>query len=329
MSGRPDDGLERLEADLRDVLGELALAPPPLPLRLRVAAIPDRVGPVIRPWARLHRPVAAAASIVAGLLVIVALLSLRSAPAPSTGQAPISTPRGPDAIEGTGVLDDVPPLLPFVPVITGCGVAVALLAVARRRHVPAAVLAAVGLAAVGLVGLGFLMANLPPVRVSGYGPQEGLDLRADPAPGTRGPTALYVTAAPGDRFGLGLLLANPGPLPVRILGVVERNRGLVAIPKWTGVGVVLDAPPGSMLGWQDAAPFEPFEIPPGEVREIVLLGRASVCAYGPGLRREDLDTMLQIVAPEIRIAYSVLWMSAEAVIEEPVVVVQPGRLPCP
>jgi hypothetical protein len=318
-----DETLTRLEGELRAALGPAAATSVPISLRLRIAAIPEARPERRRSgWKALGAGLASVGSIAAILVLALTLASSLPGPAAEVGNA---SPAGPEGLEGTGILDRVAPLLPWIPPATGLGLAVALLAFARRRgrSVPVALLAALGLA-----GLGIALAAHPPLGISGWGPQEGLVVEARPDTASPGPAVLAIVARPGERFGLRLLLRNPGPLPMRILGVVQPASEGAVLPRWTGAGVLVGAPPGSMLGWEEASPFEPFELPPEGLREIFLVGRASSCATGPLFGAEEWATATRFIAPQIRIAYSVLGLSTEVAIDD-VVISQPIRTPCP
>jgi hypothetical protein len=148
----------------------------------------------------------------------------------------------------------------------------------------------------------------------------GLDVRAEPG-------VWYVTAEPGGPVVLAFDVGNPGPLPIRLLGVVERQDPEGSFLRWTAVWLHEDAD-GGMPAVEEAAPFRPLEVPPDGHVVLYLVGRAGACAFGPSFRLEDADTGTFVTSRHVRIAYAVLGLSSVGEVELPVTLAQPQSEEC-
>lgn len=311
----------------------------PAALRGRILAIPEQIRPrathgSLRPVARIAGGVAALAAAAAIALLMVGALASRPV-VPDVGSspaadAPVAT--FDPAIEGPGIVtrsDEYSPpaeSLAFVPwAIAGVGgVLLVVVALTGGRVRRLAALAGVVVLAIGANALsshpGFEMGN------SG-GPMMGLDVRAEPPPAGEGPGVWYVTADPGGLVVFAFDVRNPGPLPIRLLGVVERPDPGPSFPTWTAVWLHED-PGGGLVPVEQAMPFRPLEVPPDGHVVLYLVGRAGACAFGPSFRSEDADGGTFASSRHVRIEYAVLGLSSVGEVELPVTLAQPLREGC-
>lgn len=310
----------------------------PAELRGRILAIPERIRPGA---ARRPSPVARIAGSVAGLAAAAAIAllvvgALASRPVvPDVGSspaadAPVAT--FDPAIEGPGIVtpsdeySPPPESLTLVPwVIAGVGgVLLAVVALTGGRVRRLAALAAVVVLAIGANAL-----SSHPGFEMGYsvGPRMGLDVRAEPPPAAEGPGVWYVTAEPDGPVVFAFDVRNPGPLPIRLLGVVQRPDPGPSFPRWTAVWLHVD-PGGGMPAVEEAMPFRQLEVPPDGHVVLYLVGRAGACAFGPSFRLEDADTGDFASSRHVRIAYAVLGLSSVGEVELPFTLAQPLREDC-
>lgn len=338
MSGYAD---ERLEAAIRAALAESRPeTDAPADLRARVELIPDSARPSFLP-SPLRTSLLAAARIVALGAAVIGIYVLARlggstvpsvSPLPGVGAQP--TVFDPEIV-GPGVLSSIDHQLTMVPwLVAFLGwVAIAGLAVwvARRLRRFVVPVVAVGLALAILLGLGAASLVRHPGFTWGggaYGPRLGLDVSAEPPPGSDSRDVWYVTAPKGAPFAFGLTIRNPGPLPIRFLGVVEPNEPGVLFYRWAAAWQH-DDPHGFMPLIADSSAFHPIEVAPGDFLTLYVVARASECAFGPGFLDEDPNTFGFQIRETIQIAYSVLGLTATSEFQLPFIVAEPVRDSCP
>ncbi|MDQ3553700.1 MAG: hypothetical protein M3395_04755 [Chloroflexota bacterium] len=333
MSRTPDGSFE---AALRGMLEERrpAVNGASAELHERVARIPDEAGPragggssrLVARFAGGLAGLAAAAAIA--LLVIGALASrpgvpeVGSAPAPD---APVAT--FDLAIEGPGIVrpstEYSPPpddlvLMPWAVAAVG-SVFLGAVALTGGRLRRLAALAGVLIMAVGANGLsshpGF-------EHGSGWGPGTGLDVQVVAPAALGGVDVWYVTAEPGGSVVFALNVRNPGPLPIRLLGVVQDDFTISGLPSWTAVWLH-ENQDGGLPAAEAATPFRPVEVPPDGHVALYVVGRAGACAFGPSFRLEDASDHASVISRQIRVAYAVVGLSSVGEVELPVALAQP------
>jgi hypothetical protein len=123
-------------------------------------------------------------------------------------------------------------------------------------------------------------------------------------------------------------VVNPGPLPIRYLGVREPHEPFVHVYHWSAAWQIDDSHGGSP-GAEESTPFHPLDVAPGEFLTLYLVGRASDCVYGPGFRLENAADFGFISGNPIEVAYSVGGLTAMSTIELPVVIAEPVLGDCP
>jgi len=328
MNDRPLDAFEdRLRSGLA------GLRPPAAPASLagRVNAIPAtrQVGF----WRRVAAGSGAwlTTGAIAALAVVgLAYLADRGLIIGDPGGGPDATPStaGFDpAIEGPGILRGAAPLLQVVPLTAA--VIVLLLgmrwALRWRWH------------NLAIRGVGVLIAATAlasPAAIPGFeqgsaiAPTLGYDYRVDAAPGSNGLDTWYTTAGPGEPTIAFMTIRNPGPLPIRLEGLVETHTNETPlIPRWIAMWL---APPGDCCSTplSRLTPFEPTTVEPGEQLPIYLVGRAGLCAYGPGYTLDAPVNGWSTRDSQLRLVYSVFGLTAEASVAMGMNLVEPYREGC-
>ena len=335
MSGASD---RRLEAGLREVL---ASARPglgaPAELRARIERLPMTSRPAVLPT-RVRTAISAAGWVsglaAAGVLGVVAVSRAMNLPAvpyadPGVGSS-VPNPSFDPSIAGPGIVTSVALLQGWVPWVVAGLAWVVLAAVATRgwRRRRAVIVAALALA-LGLGAGAFKLATHPGLAFAGaYGPVFGLDVIAEAPRASSGPSVWYVTAEKGDPFVFAIVLTNPGPLPVRYLGVYEPVEPLVHIYHWSAVWQV-DNSGGGVPVPTAASSFHPVDIAPMESLTIYLVARASDCVFGHGFRLADAAQFSFASRESFSVAYSVAGLTSTAVIELPAVIAEPRLGNCP
>ncbi|TAK01458.1 MAG: hypothetical protein EPO36_05360 [Chloroflexota bacterium] len=338
MSGGID---ERLEVAIRGVLAESRpVTDAPADLRARIELIPasarpSRLPSPVRAWLSAVVPVA---GLAAGILAILAFGRMGVLRIPLVSQSPGGGTPTPQAFDptmvGPGVVASVDEQLGVVPwlvaILGWVAIAVIVRWVARRIRRLAAPVIAIGLALGMLLGLGARSLAVHPGFEWGgsYGPRLGLDMTAEPPAGSDSRDVWYVTVPKGEPFAFGLGLRNPGPLPIRFLGIVEPNSPGVLFYRWSAVWQH-DDPHGFMPAIEASSAFHPIDVASGDFVTLYLVARASECAFGPGFVDEDPDTFGFQSRESILVAYSVLGLTATSEIELPFIVAEPVRNSCP
>lgn len=326
---------ERGDRALRAVLADQRPAgAAPAELRDRVLRIPaesrpgGRLEPFRAPASAAGRLAVLAAAAVLTIAVVATLASRPMVPGPGTSPPPGGTAQAFDpSIEGMGIATAVVDTLSLVPWIVGVlgGVVLGGLAIRSERRGRIGVL---GLAIVVMAGALWLSSVRGFEMGYGWGPSSGLDVRADAPPGSNGPDVLYVTAEPGGHFVVTLVVRNPGPLPIRVGGLVEDLAEGVLAPRWTALWLYTDAA-GGIPGREAASPFSPVEVAPDGYVVLYAVGQASRCAFGPSFALADLENVGLVSRDNPRLAYSVLGLSAASEIELPFVIAEPYQPNCP
>jgi hypothetical protein len=126
-------------------------------------------------------------------------------------------------------------------------------------------------------------------------------------------------------------ITNPGPLPIRLEGLVEDpNARNTVITRWVG-----------MTTWEDQSvipdlanmpAFSPVTVQPNQQQLVYLAARAGQCSFGPDFTLNSTDPDLIGYSNRgrtINFAYSVFGLEAIAPFELPVTLVEPMRNRCP
>jgi len=311
----------------------------PAALRSRVEMIPERVPS--EPFLRRFLRGWPAAATVAGLLAVaaVALLAVGLRPslldqATNGGPQPTRIPFDP-TVEGPGLLlsFNVPRTLVLVPGAVAL-IALTLAAVQLYRHrgirgwLDTLRLGVLGVAAAGAIGLamhpGFEW------RGGSLAPVLGYAVQADPPRGGDGAPVFYETVNPGEPTVVLVTITNPGPLPIRLDGIVEEpGRAATALPRWTAMTTTKDpnTVPNSL---SDLDPFQPKVVQPNDYLDVYLVSKAGPCAFGPSFTLDQSAELAMIGRNrEVFFGYTVLGLSSAAPFELPVNLVEPTRMNCP
>ncbi|MDQ3492706.1 MAG: hypothetical protein M3452_05545, partial [Chloroflexota bacterium] len=160
---------------------------------------------------------------------------------------------------------------------------------------------------------------------SSWGPHLGLDVRAEAPPASDGADVWYVTAEPDGPVVLAFDVRNPGPLPIRLLGVVEGQEPSRGFVRWTAVWLY-ENEDGGFPGVEEATPFRPIEVPPDGRVLLYVVGRAADCAFGPSFRVDDRHAYAS--SRHVRVAYDVLGLSSVGQVELPLTLAQPYSEEC-
>ena len=321
-----------LERQLRAVLSEARPSSGASDdLRRRVFAIADAP-----PRSRLGRFVltagwAAAGSVAAAAAVFVLwFLGTR-------GTAPIDVPGAgasapPSTFEptrtGLGILTTVVPTLQLVPaMVTLSAIAVAIWLVVRyrSRRRRSGLMGAVAAVAVALGAVAFSQHPGFEWRGGSYAAALGLSVQADPAPGSGGVTTFYETAEPRGPYAVLVTLTNPGPLPIRLEGLVQPAPDGYIGPRWVALWLATgpDGSPGAGA-LTDARPFEPVEVAANGTVDLYLVGRAGSCAFGPTFSLGTSDVGGYVGGDrQIELAYSVFGLDRGGVFTLPFAVIEP------
>lgn len=323
------------ERALRDVLSDLRpMGPAPAVLRDRVMRIPAER----RPAGRLHvmrSPVSVAGRLAvlaaAAVLAIAVLGTLASRPT-AQGPGASAVPSAPaqtfdPAIEGIGIVTSVETTLQALPwlVAVAAGVVLGGIALRSGRRGRFAALAVAIVLVAGALGL----SSVPGFEMGGaWGGIQGLDVQAEAPRGSNGPGVYYVTAESGGHFVVAFTVRNPGPLAIRLGGLVEDLNPPPLAPRWTALWLYTDDV-GGVPAPDAASPFQPVEVAPGGSVVLYAVGRASPCALGPTFALADVANVGLAGRGNPRLAYSVFGLSGLSEIQLPVVIAEPHRPNCP
>jgi hypothetical protein len=320
----------RVERALRSVLDERRPAQGvPLELRERVAEIPDRAlsridGPLIlRRIARVD-----VAGLAAAAVVILAFLGgvVSRAAIPAVGHD-VTTVPGSHGLDAdidrlglvTGVSDDV---AWFVALVAVAILGITALAYRGRR------MRVLGVTAGAVLAAAMVLATQTGVEFGYFwGPTLRLNASAQPPAGSDGPTVYYITAEPGQPFAATFDVHNPGPLPVRLEGLVDGSSPDATWLRWSALWYD-DKNEGAVGLTSEAKPFVPIDIPSDGHLTLFVVGRAGRCALGPAFQLDQADTYGYSTIGEAHLAFSVLGWPGEAVVELPFRIAEPNPGTC-
>lgn len=323
MSVRDD---ERLERDLRAMLEGRDPGPAPASLRDRVDRIPDlKLG---RDRPRILSALGSLAGLAAAAAVLLVVVGHpRGIVAPAGGATPTLPPAFDPAIVGPGLVgagvttENVVGLM----LIAGGALIGSAMRIGGRRGFAMIV-------AVVLVGYGVaqtLTVDIGPGSFSNTG--ELGTMTVSPPGGSSARDVVYITAAAGKPFVVGVSLSNDGSLPVRLLGLRALDRqdgaGDGSVTAVAGPGVTAAwrdaAPEGTLLSPASAVPLDPIDLEPGAEIVVWLVGRAGPCAFGPAYSPSLGNSVGYAGLPELRVEYSVFGMPRATSLEWPYDVVEP------
>lgn len=308
----------------------------PTVLRSRVELIPERHAPewFVRRFLRGSPAALAVAGLVGVGAIALLIVGLRPGllePAINGGPQPTRVPFDP-TVEGPGLLFYVQRTLLMVPgTVVLVALALAALQLSRHRGIRGWLdvlrLGVLGLIVAGAIGLamhpGFEYGGGSLAPVLGYGVQ------ADPPRGGDGAPVFYETVNPGDPMVLLVTITNPGPLPIRLDGIVEDpGRVSTALPRWTAMTTTRD--PHTMPNTpSDLDVFQPKVVEPNDSLDVYLVSKAGTCAFGPSFTlAQSADLAMIIRDRQVFFGYSVLGLSSAAPYELPVNLAEPTRNNC-
>jgi hypothetical protein len=329
----------RLRAALED------LRPPdgaPATLRARVDAVPEH-GRRLGRGARL-RAFATSTSAVAAVVGVAAIAIL----AASFSQVVLHTLPGVDvpgggptavafdpSIEGPGLLRHPIWTLLIAQAVLVAATALVVGRTATRWRTPGAVRTrrawtapiVVGIVATGAIALSFQT----PLTVTGSsGPVLGYDVNLSSPPGSNGPSVYYSTAVPGGPTIALFEVWNFGVLPVQLDGLVTDLPAGERGPSW--IALALPTIPDTFPNRLDQLrPFAPITLAPNTSVPIYLVGRAGICAYGPGFQPGASAVVTGYSSPsrDLRLGYSILGLSSVTTVQMPMQLVEPDAAHCP
>ena len=320
MNGGAPTFEQRLAAALE---GQRPTDGAPATLRSRVLEIPTARTPF--PFDR-HGAWRLAGTAVAAVIV-VSVLGLRLGAVGPQVVTPGASGGGIDpTVEGPEIITALIRTLPLVgwsaaAILAVVGLRLLLRSPRDRRRLAAA--AVIGLAAIGSAGL----ASHPGPGVggwNGYGPSFGFRLVETPnvTDGDGLPLATLVESAePGQPFAFFFVVHNPGPLPVRLEGLIEDEgaRDRIA-PRWTALAIARDV---NMIGGplSNATPFQPVDIPPDGDIGLYVIGKASACAIGAAPSASSQAYAGR--GPDIQLVYSVFGLTNTSTYHMPVMIEEP------
>ena len=326
---------QRLEAAVREMLEERRPGAATRELRHRVARVSMNVPDGRR--SRWMLPAVSFAATIAALGVAVAIAAFvisgptLGPPMANVGASPVPSAAVDPLIDGPGIIAphtsalSLPPALIVVPwMLATVPVVVILRRVDLRRRL--------GLvAAIALIGALYVPAygvSVHPGFAHGHGwtqwgPLMGVAVPSLPERRFDDDTWI-VTAGAGEPFGIVIDVANPGILPIRLGGVIDEPDPLGIDERWTGLRIHVD-PAGGMPGLEAASPFRPIDVPPEGHVLLYVTGRAGRCALGSAF---DGAAEQYTERSSLRIAYSVLGLSASAEVDLPFLLAQPLRPGC-
>ncbi len=160
-------------------------------------------------------------------------------------------------------------------------------------------------------------------RGGAYAALRGLEVKADPAPGSGGVTTFYETAEPRGSFVALVTLTNPGPLPIRLEGLAEPTPISDAVPRWTALWLGSD--PQTIGGSLDQVrPFQPIDVAAQGTIDLYLVGHAGACAIGPTFSLSSGNVGGYVGGDrDIELAYSVFGLDRAGIFTLPFAVVEP------
>ena len=322
---------EPVERALRGLLAERRPGDgAPDHLRQRVERLPELVGapPRFGGIRALGGGLAAAASLAVAALLVALVISGRGVQQLVQGVGAVPSPGTTfnPTIDGPGIVDYVAPTLPYGALAIGiiaAVLAVAFLVRVRRRRPVAGVVGGVllSIAAISAIALSFHPGF---AFGSEIGPVLGYGVQVTAAPGSDGPDTWYDTAAPGQPIEIVFTIRNPGPLPIRLLGVVQDPYAKqMVIYRWSALWLGGDPNDGrTEIG--SPQPFEPVDVQPGGELRVYLVGKAGKCAYGPSFSLAgNPEIAYASRGRQIHFAFSVLGLPSGGDVTLPVALAEP------
>jgi hypothetical protein len=323
---------EPVERALRGLLAERRPADgAPDRLRQRVERLPELVGtaPRFGSIRSLGGVLAAAASLAVAALLVALLLSGRGVQPAVHGVGAVPSPGTTfdPTIDGPGIVDYVAPTLPYgalaIGVISTVLAVVFLIRFRRRRRI----VDVVGGVVLTIAGVSAIALSFHPGFVFGdqWGPRLGYGVQVTAAPGSDGPDTWYDTAAPGQPIEIEFTIRNPGPLPIRLLGVVQDPYAKqMVIYRWSALWLGGDPYDGrTEIG--DPQPFEPVDVQPNGYLRVYLVGKVGKCAYGPSFSLANTSDVGGFASRgrQIHFAFSVLGLASGGDVTLPVALAEP------
>jgi hypothetical protein len=293
----PDTTDGRLERELRGLLADREPGGAPYALRDRVDRVPDTAARGER--AAIAAGVIGTAMIAAAVVIAVVALGGRQAIDPaSVGASP--APDGVPFVFGPGIV--------AAPEVHAANYAAALLVLGLVALAAGLALRDRRRAAVGVVAAAFIvpivalmLSLLPAARAdeSDGAYVSGIQ-RPDMPAGYQGFQLVYVA---GESFETGFSLANTGPLPIRVHGVIGSPDDALANAHWTGVEVIDDpAQRQTAIG----RPFEALMLAPGESVFVRLTGVPGPCGTVLADPAAPAPAGVDFVPLDMWVAYDVL-----------------------
>jgi hypothetical protein len=321
------DADDLFEGRLRAALAELRPeGGAPARLQARVEAVPEgnaRPALAVRLLRLPTRSLAGAAIATAAAMVLLLLAFQPRFSLPDGTGGPTPAAFDP-TLEGPGLLYGVTPTLTIVPwLIAAATAALAIGAFLRHRG---------NLGRWSYFGIGgglllsaaaFAFSLHPGFDQGAFTSWGGVLGLVDAKPTEAGPLdAFYEIAKPGEPFMFGITIHNPGPLSIRLDGIVEDVDAATRIaPRWTALWLGSD--PNAFLNPLDQLRlFSPEDVGPDGYLNVYVVGKASACAVGPNF--DPAEQAFVIRGPAIRFGYSVLGLSSSGEldllfqIEEPI-----------
>jgi len=303
----------------------------PATLRVRVAAVPDRlasqgIGARIRALATAPAALALVAS-AAAVLIVAANVGRLAAPGtigPGAGTSQLDP-----TLAGAGIVRFA---IPALQVAGGLSMLAALVLGLRWRSIGGFESwrdMGRGALLIALVAVPALLLVEAPLR--DYGGSGGASLGAgvwvNPPPGADAPEARYVTAERGAPVIVFFDVTNGSALPVTLNGIVVGDATAGTGLQWTAAGLASfpNTFPNSV---EQLRPFTPQELAPGDRVTLYLVGKAGSCAFGPTFTIDSPVTQYEAVDPHLQLSYSILGLASSSTFTMPMRLVQPNAPPC-
>ena len=327
-----EERLRTALVDLRPVGGA------PSDLRSKVAHVAQSSGPrsiVARSMRVIAMPgVAASLAVGAAIILLMATMPAVSGPATVGGVSPTGALFDPRA-DGPGLVSSVTPTLLLVPgVVSIAAVALCIRHLLRARWIGGwtGALQLLVLGSVAAAGTGIALHPGFEWLGGSVGPLLGYGVQVQPPPGSLNDSGVwYETVEPGEPLVVAVSITNPGPLPIRIEGLVEKPNAREMVPtRWVGMTTWSDQ---TVLPEIERAPsFTPVTVEPNSQLLVFLAAKAGECSFGPDFTIENPSADISGYATwstNIRFAYSVFGLVSTAPFELPVTLVEPMRNRCP
>jgi hypothetical protein len=266
----------RIERAVRRVLAERRPDQTPESLRGRIAEIPASGTPrlvIVQGIARAAATLAAAITLLVGVVLVTQDGGITGGPSPSAGGAP--GPTFDPTLAGFGILtiDDGNDLRWFFVALLVVSLIITAAASSGWRRVA---LGAVAILPIAWAAIG----TFAPIDLqsTGFGP--GIGLRMVDGSPWFDQRAAVVDGGPSSHYAYGIVLINPGWLPVTVEGVAVRPEAPETPHIDRPTAVWLDAEQNGGMTGPDR-PFSPITVSTDAVHTIWIVNLASDCAAGP------------------------------------------------